>query len=97
MQAAVVGPHYPHNNCPHLAQKAGYPLQYTTNGSIHAAIPHANGGQLSASNAEVWNSWRSIHKGIQWLTRADALKNKSSFDIEKYSWLIKFTPRATQR
>ena len=27
----------------------------------------ANGGQLSASNAEVWNSWSTIIKGIGWM------------------------------
>ena len=27
----------------------------------------ANGGQLSASNAEVWNSWATVLKGIKWM------------------------------
>jgi len=32
----------------------------------------ANGGQLSASNAEVWNHWPTILKGLKWMLRADA-------------------------
>ena len=32
----------------------------------------ANGGQLSASNAEVWNHWSTILKGIKWMLKSDA-------------------------
>ena len=32
----------------------------------------ANGGQLSACNAEVWNNWSTIGKGIQWMLKKDA-------------------------
>ncbi|MDT8267664.1 FAD-dependent oxidoreductase, partial [Roseomonas sp. DSM 102946] len=32
----------------------------------------ANGGQLSASNAEVWNNAGTILKGIKWMLRNDA-------------------------
>ena len=33
----------------------------------------ANGGQLSASNAETWNSVATIFKGIKWMLQKDAL------------------------
>jgi D-amino-acid dehydrogenase len=33
---------------------------------------YANGGQLSASNAEVWNHRSTISKAVQWLLRGDA-------------------------
>lgn len=35
----------------------------------HAAMEtsFANGGQLSASNAEVWNSWGTVFKGLKWM------------------------------
>ena len=36
------------------------------------ATSYANGGQLSVPNAETWNSWRNVKKGIKWLTQADA-------------------------
>lgn len=51
----------------------------------------ANGGQLSASNAEVWNSWSTIMKGAAWMLRADApllLNPRPSW--HKYSWLAEF-------
>lgn len=51
----------------------------------------ANGGQLSASNAEVWNSWATMLKGFRWMLRADApllMNLRPSF--HKYSWLAEF-------
>ncbi|MBV7537670.1 D-amino acid dehydrogenase [Duganella sp. sic0402] len=33
---------------------------------------YANGGQLSASNAEVWNHRSTISKALQWMLRGDA-------------------------
>jgi D-amino-acid dehydrogenase len=52
---------------------------------------YANGGQLSASNAEVWNSWSTLWKGMKWMLRADApLLLNPSFSLHKYSWLAEF-------
>jgi D-amino-acid dehydrogenase len=51
----------------------------------------ANGGQLSASNAEVWNSWSTVLKGLKWMLRSDApllLNPRPSW--HKYSWLAEF-------
>lgn len=51
----------------------------------------ANGGQLSASNAEVWNSWSTVLKGLKWLLRKDApLLMNLTPDYHKYSWLAEF-------
>ncbi len=51
----------------------------------------ANGGQLSASNAEVWNSWRSVVKGIRWMLRPDApLSINLRPSWHKYSWMAEF-------
>lgn len=52
---------------------------------------YANGGQLSASNAEVWNSFSTMLKGISWMLRKDApllLNPKPSW--HKYSWMAEF-------
>ena len=52
---------------------------------------YANGGQLSASNAEVWNSWSTVAKGIRWMLQAQApLLLNPSFSWHKYSWLAEF-------
>ena len=48
----------------------------------------ANGGQLSASNAEVWNHSATVAKGLKWMLRKDApllLNPKPSW--HKLSWL----------
>lgn len=51
----------------------------------------ANGGQLSASNAEVWTHPSTVVKGLKWLLREDApllLSLRPSW--HKYSWLGEF-------
>jgi len=51
----------------------------------------ANGGQLSASNAEVWNSWSTVLKGMKWMLSKDApllMNPKPSW--HKYSWMAEF-------
>ncbi|MBP0621220.1 D-amino acid dehydrogenase [Cupriavidus consociatus] len=51
----------------------------------------ANGGQLSASNAEVWTHWSTILKGLKWMLRSDApllLNPRPSW--HKLSWFAEF-------
>lgn len=51
----------------------------------------ANGGQLSASNAEVWNSTATVLKGMKWMLRQDApLLLNPRPSVHKYSWLGEF-------
>jgi len=51
----------------------------------------ANGGQLSASNAEVWTQASTILKGIKWLLKKDApLLVNPMPDWHKYSWMAEF-------
>ncbi|OYY04922.1 MAG: D-amino acid dehydrogenase [Acidocella sp. 35-58-6] len=51
----------------------------------------ANGGQLSACNAEVWNNFSTIMKGMKWMFRKDApLLLNPSPSWHKYSWLAEF-------
>ena len=33
------------------------------------ATSYANGGQISASNSETWNSWENIRKASKWLLK----------------------------
>ena len=52
---------------------------------------YANGGQLSASNAEVWNHAATVAKGLRWMWRSDApllLNPRPSW--HKLSWLVQF-------
>ena len=51
----------------------------------------ANGGQLSASHAEAWNSWGTVGKGLKWMLRSDApllVSPKPSW--HKLSWFAEF-------
>lgn len=51
----------------------------------------ANGGQLSASNAEVWNHWSTVLKGIKWMLKSDApLLMNPTPSWHKYSWMGEF-------
>ena len=51
----------------------------------------ANGGQLSASNAETWTHPSTILKGIAWMFRKDApLLLNLSPSWHKYSWIAEF-------
>ena len=51
----------------------------------------ANGGQLSASNAEVWTQASTILKGIKWMLKKDApLLVNPMPNWHKYSWMAEF-------
>jgi D-amino-acid dehydrogenase len=52
---------------------------------------YANGGQLSASNAEVWTHPSTLVKGLKWMLKADApllMNPKPSW--HKFSWIAEF-------
>lgn len=65
-----------------LVEKNRYPAMQTS---------FANGGQLSASNAEVWTHPSTMVKGLKWLFKADApllVNMKPSW--HKLSWFAEF-------
>ncbi len=52
---------------------------------------HANGGQLSASNAEVWTHPSTLIKGLKWMLKADApLLVNPAPTWHKLSWFAEF-------
>ena len=51
----------------------------------------ANGGQLSVCNAEVWNSWATVWKGVKWMTTPGApLLVNPTPTWHKLSWMAAF-------
>lgn len=51
----------------------------------------ANGGQLSASNAEVWTNWATVLKGLKWMMQRDApLLVHPRPTLHKISWMAEF-------
>lgn len=52
---------------------------------------YANGGQVSVSNSETWNTWANVVKGIKWLLKRDApLLIRPSMDPAQWRWILKF-------
>ena len=57
----------------------------------------ANGGQLSASNAETWNRWSTVFKGMRWMmTRGAPLLVNPKPSWHKYSWMAEFVAAIPQ-
>ncbi|PZQ52158.1 MAG: D-amino acid dehydrogenase [Rhodovulum sulfidophilum] len=51
----------------------------------------ANGGQLSASNAETWTQWGTVLKGLKWMLQADApLLVNPRPTLRKMAWMAEF-------
>jgi D-amino-acid dehydrogenase len=72
--------------------KAGHKVTVYDSESYPAMkTSYANGGQISVSNSEVWNSWGNIRKAITWLGKKDApLLLRPSLDMDQLAWLTKF-------
>ncbi|GAB2869406.1 D-amino acid dehydrogenase [Pseudoduganella ginsengisoli] len=52
---------------------------------------YANGGQLSASNSEVWNHWATVAKGIKWMfTQQAPFLVHPAPTWHKLSWFAQF-------
>lgn len=72
--------------------RAGYQVHvFEKNRYAAMETSFANGGQLSASNAEVWNHTGTILKGLKWLLRKDApllVNPKPSY--HKFGWFAEF-------
>ena len=52
---------------------------------------YANGGQLSAANAEVWTHWSTILKGLKWMLKSNAPLLVNPLPTwHKLSWFAEF-------
>tara|TARA_Y100001972_G_scaffold9927_1_gene10847 strand:+ start:845 stop:2029 length:1185 start_codon:yes stop_codon:yes gene_type:complete len=63
--------------------KIGYKVNLYDYNGIAEQCSYANGGQLSVCNAETWNTYDNILKGIKWLTQPDA---PLAFRPDLWSW-----------
>jgi D-amino-acid dehydrogenase len=51
----------------------------------------ANGGQISVCNAETWNNWPTVYKGVKWLFKKDApLLIRPYPSLRKIAWMAGF-------
>lgn len=52
---------------------------------------YANGGQISVSNSEVWNTWTNVSKGLKWMFKSNApLLIRPTIEVDKIKWLLAF-------
>jgi len=92
MKVGVIGAGIAGLTAAYYSAKVGHEV------SVYEYEPHpamrcsyANGGQISVSNSEVWNTWNNIVKGIKWMFKKDApLLIRPSLDFDKALWLAKF-------
>src|SRR5690606_4784048 len=76
----------------YLLSRAGHEVTVVER-KLYAAMEtsFANGGQLSASNAEVWNQRATLAKGLRWMMQKDApLLLNPRPSLHKYGWLAEF-------
>ena len=76
----------------YLLSEAGHKVTVVER-KLYAAMEtsFANGGQLSASNAEVWNQTSTLWKGLRWMMQKDAPLLLNPFPSwHKYGWLAEF-------
>ena len=98
MKVAVIGSGIAGITTAYFLARAGHEVVIYDKRKYPAmATSYANGGQLSASNAETWNSWRSVKKGIKWLFKEDApLKINPKINVQKYDWIYRFIKAISQ-
>lgn len=89
---AVIGAGITGVTTAHALAKRGYEVTVLDrNRYAGMETSFANGGQLSVSNAEVWNSFATVLKGLKWMMRRDApLLMNPSPGWHKYSWMAEF-------
>ncbi|MDE1005260.1 MAG: D-amino acid dehydrogenase [Paraburkholderia fungorum] len=74
-----------------LAQRGHHVTVFERHRYAAMETSFANGGQLSASNAEVWNSTATVLKGLRWMLTRDApLLLNPMPTWHKYSWMGEF-------
>lgn len=92
MKIAVIGAGIAGISAAYFLTKNGYSVDVFEKESYAAMkTSYANGGQISASNSEVWNTWQNVLNGVKWILKKDApLLIRPSFEIDKIKWLSKF-------
>ena len=59
---------------------------------IATQCSYANGGQLSVCNAETWNTYSNLIKGIKWMSKNDAplAFRNDIWSWDKFRWVVGF-------
>ena len=96
---AVIGAGIAGTTTAYALLKKGYSVKIIDSRRYPAmATSYANGGQLSASNAETWNTTKNVVNGIKWMFTPDApLLFNPSPEIQKYKWMLGFLMATIKR
>jgi D-amino-acid dehydrogenase len=91
-KVAVIGAGIAGTTTAYALLKKGYKVTIIDSRRYPAmATSYANGSQLSASNAETWNTPKNVMNGIKWMFKPDApLLFNPSPEIQKYKWMMGF-------
>ena len=91
-RVAVIGAGIAGTTTAYALLKKGYRVTIIVSRRYPAmATSYANGGQLSASNAETWNTPKNVMNGMKWMFKPDApLLFNPSPEIQKYKWMMGF-------
>ena len=91
-RVAVIGAGIAGTTTAYVLLKKGYRVTIIDSRRYPAmATSYANGGQLSASNAETWNTPKNVMNGMKWMFKPDApLLFNPSPEIQKYKWMMGF-------
>ena len=91
-RVAVIGAGIAGISAAYYLSRAGYAVTVFEQERYPAMqTSRANGGQISVSNSEVWNTWSNVGRGIRWMFKKDApLLIRPELTWHKVSWLSKF-------
>lgn len=92
MSIAIIGAGITGITTAYYLEQAGHKVViYDKQHAVATECSHQNGGQLSVSNAEVWNSIPTVIKGLKWMRQTDApLYINPSWSLPKFKWISKF-------
>ena len=92
MNIAVIGAGITGVTTTYFLTKRGYKVNLIESRRYPAmATSYANGGQLSASNSEAWNSWSNVVYGIKSMfTSNSSIILNPKLNVHKIAWLMSF-------
>ena len=72
--------------------KKGYRVRLFDPNGVAEQCSYANGGQLSVCNAETWNTYSNLIKGIKWMSKNDAplAFRNDIWSWDKFRWVVGF-------
>lgn len=92
MKIAVVGAGIVGVTTAYFLAKKGYEVTiFDREPAAAMACSRANGGQMSVCNAETWNTFKNVKKGLGWMFKKDApLLIRPAPTLAKMKWLAGF-------